>query len=561
MNTIDTFGAQRNLSALVDFSNFINSSLDLKFILNNLLLTCFGKFHTTKGFVALFDSDDKLRIKASKGISEEIIGQFPNVPLCDKTYDNALLAEFCDKLKFVFYQDIISSQGLRGIIFLGERLTKGEYLQEDRDFLNTLINIAATAIENSIIVEKLKEANRNLDSKVAMLTSLFELSKEFSGVLEASRVGKLLVYSVIGQLMVTSYAVVLCGGKEEAQIIEAKIQKKILQEALKKCDTSKITSPLFSRNFPDEFLGLKQLGVELIIPMQIQGETKGLMLLGKRFNNQDFTESDVEFIYATGSLAIISIENAKLFKEALEKQKMEEDLEIARGIQKNLFPQRIPKMKNFEIAAVNISSKQVGGDYYDLVKFANNSCLFAIGDVSGKGVPASLLMANLQAFLKSICKQGMELDQATNVINDLISENTVMGNFITFFWGIINDETKMLTYVNAGHNPPLLIRNGEILKLTKGGMILGVMKTIVPYVSQTLPLYSDDVLILFTDGVTEAMNKQMEEFSDEKLEEIVLEAKNKSANDILFHIKAEVERFVDGANQSDDITLLIIKVK
>ncbi|MGE5680669.1 MAG: SpoIIE family protein phosphatase [Bacillota bacterium] len=560
MNTVDTFGAQRNLSALVDFSNFINSSLELKFILNNLLLTCFGKFHTTKGFVVLADTDNFMRVKANKGVPEQILQQFPKVNISGNQYNRQLIETFCSEYRFPFCQDIVSAQGLRGVIFLGERLNKTDYTQEDNDFLNTLINIAATAIENSIIVEKLKEANRSLDSKVAMLSSLFELSKEFSGVLETSRVGKLLVYSVIGQLLVSSYAVVLCG-QTGIEIIESKIQKKLLQEALKKCNASKISTPLYKDDLSSEYEALVQLGVELIIPMQIQGETKGLILLGKRFNNLGFTESDIEFIYATGSLAIISIENAKLFKEALEKQKMEEDLEIARGIQKNLLPQRIPKMKHFDISAVNVSSKQVGGDYYDLVKFANNSCLFAIGDVSGKGVPAALLMANLQAFLKSICRQGMELDQATNVINDLVSENTAMGNFITFFWGVINDETKMLTYVNAGHNPPLLIREGKIQKLTKGGMILGVMKTIVPYISQNIQLQTDDVIILFTDGVTEAMNKQMEEFSDERLEEIVIESAGKSAGDILFHIKAEVERFADGANQSDDITLLIIKVK
>lgn len=559
MNSYDTDGAKRNLSALVDFSNFINSSLDLKFILNNLLLTCFGKFHTTKGLVALLDEKGMLRVKAYKGFTQPAAEEFPAVELCGDSFNSPRLKEFCEKYHISYSQNIVCSQGIRGTVFLGERLNKKEYSPEDKEFVGTLVNIAATAIENSTFVEKLKDLNRSLDSKVSMLSSLFELSKEFSGILEPSRVGKLLVYSVIGQLLVSSYAVVLCD-QDGFAVLEAKFPRKLL-ESLKVCNAAAISVPLRRSEFGEEFAALEALGVELVIPMQIHGETKGLILLGRRYNKEEFKEPDIEFIYAIGSLAIISIENAKLFKEALEKQRMEEDLEIARDIQKNLFPQKIPALMNFEISAVNVSSRQVGGDYYDVIKLDETECLIAIGDVSGKGVPAALLMANLQAFLKSICRQRLQLDRATDMINDLVSENTAMGNFITFFWGVLNNETKAFTYVNAGHNPPLLVRQGQIQKLTKGGMILGVIKTMVPYISETVELKKDDILILFTDGVTEAMNKNMEEFTDEKLERIVSGFKNETAGEILQQIRTEVEKFVDGATQSDDITLLIVKVK
>ncbi|MCU7494023.1 MAG: SpoIIE family protein phosphatase [Ignavibacteria bacterium] len=566
MNSYDIDAAKRNLSALVDFSNFINSSLDLKFILSNLLLTCFGKFHTTRGLVALMDEDGRLRLKAYKGLTQAMAGEFPEIEAASKSescteeaFNSSALGEFCRKYHITYFQNIVCSQGIKGVLFLGERLNKKEYSPDDKAFVGTLVNIAATAIENSAFIEKLKDLNRRLDSKVSMLSALFELSKEFSGILEPSRVGKLLVYSVIGQLLVSNYAVVLCT-PEGLKVLEAKFPKKLL-ETLNLCNAAEVSTPLRKEDFGEELETLGSLGVELIIPMQIQGETKGLILLGKRFNKEEFKESDIEFIYATGSLAIISIENAKLFKEALEKQRMEEDLEIARDIQKNLFPQKIPALEGFEISAVNVSSKQVGGDYYDVIKLNDSDCLIAIGDVSGKGVPAALLMANLQAFLKSICRQGLELNRATDIINDLVSENTAMGNFITFFWGILDSRAKSMTYVNAGHNPPLLIRGGQILKLTKGGMILGVIKTMVPYVSETIELQRGDILILFTDGVTEAMNRNMEEFTDERLESLALGLKNESSDEILQKIRAEVEKFVNGANQSDDITLLTVKVK
>jgi sigma-B regulation protein RsbU (phosphoserine phosphatase) len=170
-------------------------------------------------------------------------------------------------------------------------------------------------------------------------------------------------------------------------------------------------------------------------------------------------------------------------------------------------------------------------------------------------------MANMQAFLQVICRQNTPLDEATGLINDLISSNTSDGRFITFFWGILNDITKTFNYVNAGHNPPLLIRNGTIIKLEIGGMILGVMKTMIPYKSESIQLQSGDVLVMFTDGISEAMNRRGEEFSDERLEKLSLAVVNENADSILKKIQCEVQNFADGANQSDDITLVIVKVK
>ena len=170
-------------------------------------------------------------------------------------------------------------------------------------------------------------------------------------------------------------------------------------------------------------------------------------------------------------------------------------------------------------------------------------------------------MANVQAFLKSICKQNIELDKASNLINDLVSENTTQGSFITFFWSVLNDETKEMTYVNAGHNPPLLIREGKIIKLKTGGMILGVMQTIIPYQSEVVKLMSGDSIILFTDGVTEAMNINNEEYTDERLEELALKTCTKNSTEILELIKQDVVEFTAGAVQSDDITCLVLKIE
>lgn len=558
MLSLNNNAALRNLSALVDFSNLINSNLELEFTLNNLLLTCFGKFHTSKGLIALANVNDELIVKAYKGITPQVLKNFPQ-PKLNAIENNNELKNFLVQNNLLLSHPIEASGKKIGFLFLGRRLIGKDYDYEDVEFIKTLVNIAASAIENSIGVERLKNVNRDLDQKVNQLSSLFDLSKEFSGILEIERVGKLLMYSIIGQLLVTKFAVVTC---EDGvfKFIENRFPSDKLTLALSDCRKDNFTKPVYGDELLKIFPSFNSLGIEMIVPMQIKSETKGLIILGKKTTMNNYSKSDIEYISSVGSLAIISIENGRLFKETIEKQRLEKDLEIAQNIQKNLLPNKFPQLKNFEISAANYSARQVGGDYYDIVPLDKSRTLVAIADVSGKGVQAALLMANLQAFLQSICKQNIELSQASNLINDLVSENTTDGSFITFFWGILNDENKSFKYVNMGHNPPLLISEGKISKLKLGGMILGVMPTVIPYKSESVQLKKGDRIIFYTDGITEAMNKDGLEYSEERLEKLCLMHELSGSKDTLDLILKDVKEHADGAAQSDDITAMVIKV-
>ena len=559
MQDNDSLKVKRNLTALVEFSRVINSSLDLNFILNNVLLTCLGKFLATRGIIAL-NINGKLKAKSYKGITEESILLFPDIDADENCNENDDLKKFFIDNNLLASEKISSSNECVGIVCLGEKLNKQDYTKDDLDFLKTILNISASAIQNSMIVDELKIVNRELDSRIQRLSSLFELSKEFGLFSESTKVTRLLIFALIGQFLVQKYALLRFEGND-IEVIEPKLPVDELLSNLRKIDYHQIETSLNREQVALLFPSLFEMGIEVIVPMQIQGKTKGLIILGKRINNIDYTDADIEFIFSVGSLAIISMENRRLFREALEKHKMEEELDIAREIQRNLLPQKFPSLSNFDIAAVNVSSKQVGGDYYDIIELDENDCVVAIADVSGKGVPASLMMANMQAFLQVICRQNIPLDIATGLINDLISKNTTDGRFITFFWGTLNNLDKTFEYVNAGHNPPLLIRDGKIIKLEIGGMILGVMKTIMQYRSEKIQLMKDDVIVMFTDGISEAMNKKGEEFSDEALEKLSLELVGDTSENIMKKIQSEVQKFTDGANQSDDITLVVIKVK
>ena len=559
MDTSESFKVKRNLTALVEFSRVINSSLDLNFILNNILFTCMGKFLAVKGLIVL-KTNDVFELKSSKGISQELLAKFPDINPKENFLENEGMKSFMNEVRLMAVEKIRSSDECLGFICLGEKLNQSPYSDDDREFLRTILNISATAIQNSKVLGQLTKVNRQLDSRVQRLNSLFELSKEFGLVNESTKVARLLVYSVIGQFLVYKFAVVTFED-DKINFLESKLNNHELETSLKDSGLKNLSSPLSKEKIQNDFPELDKLKIELVVPMQIQGKTKGLIFLGKRINDLVYTNDDIEFISSVGSLAIISLENQRLFLEELEKQKIEEELEIAREIQGNLLPQKKPSYKHFDVVAENITSRQVGGDYYDIISLDKNNFCIAIADVVGKGVPAALLMANLQAFLKVICKQGMKLDDATSLINDLVSENITDGKFITFFWGLLNDEKVSIHYVNAGHNPPLLIRKGKIIKLEKGGIILGVMKTLRPYISETVELKKDDVIIMFTDGISEAKNINDEEFSDERLEKFVVEITNKPAAEILAAIRNEVQKFTYGALQSDDITLMIVKVK
>jgi phosphoserine phosphatase RsbU/P len=559
MSNTSNLRLKRNLTSLVDFSRVINSSTDLDFILNNVLLTCLGKFLSTKGLIAL-NEKGKVKLKHSKGLSEELIEKFPEISIEGNYTTDQNLSDFMQQANLKAVEAISSSEENIGLVCLGEKLNKTDYTPDDLDFFKTILNISATAIQNSVVINELKKVNRVLDSRVQRLNSLFELSKEFGLFKESTKVVRLLMLSVIGQFLISKFAVILLDG-DRINILESRYDVDELLKKLEKYKQIKIDDAVKNEKIRENFPELTSMDINLIVPMQLQGRTKGLILLGKRINDQEYTDDDIEFIYSVGSLAIISLENKRLFQEALEKQKLEEELDIARDIQRNLLPQRIPQYDNLEIAALNVSSRQVGGDYYDVIPINDTKFYVAIADVSGKGVPASLMMANIQAFLQVICRQEMKIDKATSLINDLVTSNSSEGRFITFFWGHIDTQTKTLTYVNAGHNHPLLVRDGKIKKLQSGGMILGIMKTVIPYIPEEIKLEKDDILLMYTDGISEAMNKNDEEFSEERLEKLLLSISDNSAEQILKTISQEVHKFTAGNPQSDDLTMIVLKVK
>jgi len=567
---------QRNpasdLVPLFEFSNVINSSIDLNFILSTVLLTVMGKMLVSKGLVMLKREEEQYEVVAAKGIPANLLGTSITIGkpqralrILKKKQPRDEYHGMLNDRALVLSAPIIAQGQVVGMLALGEKIGRKKYAASDQELIKSLINLSASAIEKAVMLEQLKNANRSLDRKVQELNTLFELSKEFNLVLDAQKVLRLLTFSLLGQIGVNRYAICLL---EDGvmKIMMSRIEE--LPEVHKSIRLmSELQNPMLTQEMRKNekyAVGAAQLegvGVRAVVPMQVQNATKGLILLGERLHGGPYGKADLEFVYSLGNLAIISVENARLFRETLEKQRLEDELKIAREIQQGLLPQQLPEIDGFDIGAINVSSKQVGGDYYDFVKRSENEYVVAIGDVSGKGAPAALLMANVQAALRALAPMDYSLPEATARINDLTFMNTTGDKFITFFWGVIDCVTKQLRYVNAGHNPPFLVRaNGAVERLTSGGLILGVMKTVTPYEESVVTLSRGDMLFMYTDGVSEAMNDKGEDFTEERLEKVVREVSGQNASEIIRHVKSAVEAYEGSAPQSDDITMMVIKV-
>ena len=272
-----------------------------------------------------------------------------------------------------------------------------------------------------------------------------------------------------------------------------------------------------------------------------------------------FSESDRRFLEDLSIQAALAIENAFLYSEAIEKKKLEEELDLAHDIQQKLLPRSSPQIRGYDIYGVNIAAQAVGGDYFDFIDLDQSSLLFALGDVSGKGMAAALLMANLQASLRAQAGIHSHLTELTSTLNDHIFNSTSSTQYITFFSGALNVKNNEIKYCNAGHNPPLLIKNnGEMDLLDKGGIPLGFIQKTV-YSQSVTSIEKGEILVVFSDGVTETFDENENEFGVSRLEELIRQNKNLGSEEIAERIITGLKEFAMGNPSADDVTLLILK--
>jgi sigma-B regulation protein RsbU (phosphoserine phosphatase) len=302
-------------------------------------------------------------------------------------------------------------------------------------------------------------------------------------------------------------------------------------------------------------IGIKSL---LCAPLMLKGKMIGLISLFNK-KKEEFTENNQRLLSIIASESAQILENARLLKEEQAYQAVRAELEVAKNIQQKLLPEELPKMDGFEIAAVNIPANEVSGDYYDLIEINKQKFALGLGDISGKGMPAALLMANLQATLRGQVIFNDLAKDCINYANTLLFKSTESNKFATLFFTLVDIENKVLSCCNAGHDQPILLKkSGDIIRLKTGGIPLGFMQDFV-FEEESIVMEPGDTLIMYSDGITEAMDEEGQEYSEEKLLALCNEFSYLSADEIKKRIVSAVHSHARNVPQSDDMTLLILK--
>ncbi len=331
---------------------------------------------------------------------------------------------------------------------------------------------------------------------------------------------------------------------------------------------------------------------ELLLPIATKDQLLGILSLGPRLGDLPFSREDQQLLMAAVWQMALAIENTQLIRRKAEEEGLRRELEFATQVQQRLFPQGAPELASLELAGVCHPAHGVGGDYYDFLVLGNGQIGIAVADVAGKGISAALLMSTVQASLRSqALLVNVQLTELVASMNRLLCGSTDSGSYATFFYAQFDERTQRLTYVNAGHNPPLLIRAGTIWRadgagqvasavgeaeivvgssviaadpwirlLETGGPVIGLFET-SSYEHEILAVQSGDVLVAYTDGVTEALNPEGEEFNEARLRQLVIAHVHLSAEALKEQIVRSVREWCRDEPQFDDMTLVVMKVK
>lgn len=305
---------------------------------------------------------------------------------------------------------------------------------------------------------------------------------------------------------------------------------------------------------------LARWGCRMVVPIIDRGDLTAILFLGEKVSGYRYSPEDLQLLGTLANQLAVALTNAVLYQEALEKQKLEEELNVARQIQMQLLPRRLPSGDNFEIAAFTHPSRQVGGDYYDIVEMTDRCLGIVIADVSGKGVGAAILASQLQATLRAEARSHRAPERVLTNTNELIADSTATDRFATLVFAEFNPERCALTYCNAGHNYPIVMRqDGRHELLTTGGLLLGVARS-AEYQVGEVNLQGGDLILFYTDGVSEIQSPDGEEFGEDRLIEFLCDHRHLSPDDIKNRLVREVTQFSLGAIGFDDMTMVILKI-
>ncbi len=419
----------------------------------------------------------------------------------------------------------------------------------------------------------LAEENKRLRIAIEELSVLNDIATAISSTQSLTEVVNLIIQKCVKHLKVEQGAVMLLDEQDQSKPLHTIVRKKDSQANVLpyrldnqlvgwmiKNKTALLINELARddrfRDICGSEMSIRSL---LSVPLILKGRMIGLIAVFNKKADAVFSADDLRLLSIIATQSAQVIENARLYQEEQALLKLQEEMRLAREIQMNLLPTTALKIPGYDIAAKTIPAKEVGGDYFDFLQLNDHLLAFGVGDVSGKGMPAALLMANLQATLRGQVAPGVPCHICIEKSNTLLFHGTDSTKFATLFFGILDSKKNELCYCNAGHDFPLLFRTTKTVdRLKTGGVVLGFVPHF-SYNEDRIAVNPGDVLLLNSDGITEAMNQREEEFGEQRLIKIVQANLDKSAEQMIDCIIKEVLEYSKGIPQLDDMTLLVLK--
>ncbi len=429
-------------------------------------------------------------------------------------------------------------------------------------------------IENEINqLNTYKEENRRLKIAIEELSALNDVATAITSNQSVEDVIDLIVRKCIKHLKAQQTVVMLLDEKDIVNPFHTMIRKQdSISDLLPyRLDTQltgwmlKNRSPLLINDFQKDdrfkFIAKKDFPVFslLSVPMLLKGKMIGLLTVFNKHSDVGFTVEDQRMLSILAAQSSHIIENARLYEKEQALIRLQEEMRLANDIQVNLLPKFIPQIPGYQISGKSIPAKDVGGDYFDFIPIKENYLAFCLGDISGKGIPAALLMANLQASLRGQTLMNIPCKECVRFTNNLLFNSTDSNKYATLFYGVLNSSQNKITFCNAGHNEPILIDNrGNVTRLKEGGIVVGILPE-VTFEEKTIDFPPDSILVVYSDGITEAMDSEEQEFGEDRLIDLIKTNKSLSASDLIKLIIKTVNTHAGNAEQMDDMTLVIIK--
>jgi phosphoserine phosphatase RsbU/P len=349
------------------------------------------------------------------------------------------------------------------------------------------------------------------------------------------------------------------GGPDSSEVsLSRSISEQVLQHGKSLLTSDAQQDPRFQANQSIMLTGIRSI---MAVPLMMEERVLGMIYVDSPVHTNRFTKRDLELLTLIASVAAIRIENVRLLEVQQEQKRLANELALASEIQLRLHPAAPPPINGYDLIGVSFPCYEVGGDYFDFIEKRDGRYVVTLGDVSGKGTGAALLMSSIHAAVRAQATTRLSPNEIVSEINQYIYDNTPANRYVTLFYSELDPRTHQMTYINAGHNSPLLVRaSGEVTSLDIGGFPVGITP-FSDYHEGLVQLEPGDVLVIYSDGVTESLNEQGEEFGEAHLIEIVQRNRGRTAAGLRDRIDDALQRFVGKAKSVDDLTMVILKRK